>query len=77
MESFGDFVLPDCRDAGAYAGTSRLIRLGWAWEFLRRNPRFREEFSVVLDTAAQVGDSDAVIRIRSTTVSQDWGLLFR
>ena len=31
------------RNKASYAYAAKLTGLGWAWEFLRRNPRFREE----------------------------------
>ncbi len=33
------------RDKASYAYATKLSGLGWAWEFLRRNPRFREDFA--------------------------------
>lgn len=42
--------LPDWRNAGAYSYTEKLTRAGWAWEFLRRNPAFREDFSRLIDS---------------------------
>jgi hypothetical protein len=35
---------PDWRNTETYAYTANLTRLGWAWEFLRRNPRFQADF---------------------------------
>lgn len=34
---------PDWRDAESYAYTRHLTPEGWAWEFLRRNPKYRAE----------------------------------
>ena len=34
---------PDWRNKESYAYTVNLTRLGWAWEFLRRNPRFQAD----------------------------------
>lgn len=34
---------PDWRSKESYAYTANLTRLGWAWEFLRRNPRFQAD----------------------------------
>lgn len=77
MRASDGFALPDCRNATAYAGTMRLTRLGWAWEFLRRNPTFRKEFSVTLDLAKRVGNSDWMTKIGPAAVSPDWAVLFR
>ncbi len=35
---------PDWHSKESYAYTVNLTRLGWAWEFLRRNPRFQVDF---------------------------------
>ncbi len=35
---------PDWRSKESYAYTVNLTRLGWAWEFLRRNPQFQADF---------------------------------
>lgn len=77
MGGSDDFALPDCRDAAAYDGTMLLTRLGWAWEFLRRNSAFREDLTAVLETTECLTDSAAAIAIRSTPVKPDWGVLFR
>jgi hypothetical protein len=36
---------PDWRSKESYAYTRNLTRLGWAWEFLRRNPQFQAELN--------------------------------
>jgi hypothetical protein len=35
---------PDWRHAESYQYTTELPRLAWAWEFLRRNPKYRAEW---------------------------------
>ena len=35
---------PDWRSKESYAYTMNLTRLGWAWEFLRRNPDFQADY---------------------------------
>lgn len=36
--------MPDWKRASEYAFTGQLSSAQWAWEFLRRNPRYREEW---------------------------------
>ncbi|WP_353811759.1 DUF6499 domain-containing protein [Mesorhizobium sp.] len=36
---------PDWWDKSSYDHTAHLIRRGWAWEFLRRNPAFRHDLA--------------------------------
>ena len=77
VKASGRFDFPDCRDAAAYADTLRLTRLGWAWEFLRRNARFREDLSVVLDTAVQLDDRPAALTVTTMPIKPEWDVLFR
>nr|MBP6014961.1 DUF2285 domain-containing protein [Alphaproteobacteria bacterium] len=56
----------DWRSKESYAYTARLTRLGWAWEFLRRNPRFREEHEESLAIAEPRSQFEAL---------RHWGLL--
>ena len=71
------FVLPDCSDVEAYAKTKHLTRLGWAWEFLRRNPHFRKDLARVLGDAELIENADAFPVFRSATDLSHWGILFR
>lgn len=43
--------LPDWRNAGAYTYTEKLTRAGWAWEFLRRNSAFQEDYARVVEAS--------------------------
>ena len=61
---------PDWRSASAVETLDRLDRAGFAWEFLRRNPRYRNEYSQIrkgAPTATQVAEA----------VGRRWGLSFR
>ena len=51
-----DWGVPDWRDAKAYPGWDEIGILGWRWEFLRRNPEYRRDWS----------------RPESTFVNPDW-----
>ena len=61
---------PDWRSASAVETVDRLDRAGFAWEFLRRNPRYRNEYSQIRKGAT-----------RATQVAEAagrrWGLSFR
>ena len=61
---------PDWRSARAVEILDRLDRAGFAWEFLRRNPRYRKEYSQIPKEAARA------ISV-AETVGQRWGLSFR
>lgn len=62
---------PDWRRAETYAYTAALTRTGWAWEFLRRNPEFRGEFSPAAG-ANPCEESEEVFQRRF----KRWGLCF-
>ena len=60
----------DWRLATTVETLGRLDRAGFAWEFLRRNPRYRKEYSQISKAttrAPQVAEA----------VGQRWGLSFR
>jgi len=61
---------PDWRSAIAVETLNRLDRSGFAWEFLRRNPRYRREYNQISKEAA----SEASVK---EAVGQRWGLCFR
>jgi hypothetical protein len=67
-------------DAGAYGYTAGFSRRDWAWEFLRRNPAFRETmngFSACV-RSQRIAPNATVYRLQSGAPSlADWGLLFR
>lgn len=72
-----EFVLADWRDAHAYAYTLRLTRLGWAWEFLRRNPQFRSDLARLFEDVERIDDYLSGTTCRSKKVLSRWGVLFR
>jgi hypothetical protein len=59
---------PDWRAGSAVETLNRLDRAGFAWEFLRRNPRYRREYN----QAAKEATSAA-----SEAAGHRWGLSFR
>src|SRR6185437_15077296 len=61
---------PDWRSASAVEMLDRLDRAGFAWEFLRRNPRYRKEYSQISRAAVRA-------TARAESVGQRWGLSFR
>lgn len=60
----------DWRSAAAVETLNRLDRGGFAWEFLRRNPRYRKDYHQTSKGAA----SAATVK---EAVGQRWGLCFR
>jgi len=60
----------DWRSAAAVETLNRLDRGGFAWEFLRRNPRYRKDYNQTSKEAA----SAASVK---EAVGQRWGLCFR
>ena len=72
--------LPDGLDAGAYSYTAGFGRRDWAWEFLRRNPAFRETMSgfSARVRSRRIAPNVTVYRLQSGAPSlADWGLLLR
>lgn len=61
---------PDWRSASAVETLDRLDRAGFAWEFLRRNPRYRKEYSQLRKGATRA-------TLAGEAVGQRWGLSFR
>lgn len=61
---------PDWRSASAVETLRRIDRAGFAWEFLRRNPRYRKDYNQIRKGAPR---SPRV----AEAVSQRWGLCFR
>ncbi|MDX8535360.1 DUF6499 domain-containing protein [Mesorhizobium sp. VK25A] len=68
---------PDWRDERSYDYTLELTRRGWAWEFLRRNPAFRDDLSHALERARSVDQRPSLDVILSSADLSRWGLLFR
>ena len=61
---------PDWRSASTVETLNRLDRGGFAWEFLRRNPRYRREYNQI--SKAPVSAASA-----KEAVGKQWGLCFR
>jgi hypothetical protein len=60
---------PDWRTASAVEILNHFDRGGFAWEFLRRNPRYRREYNQLSKEASDASASEAF--------GQRWGLCFR
>jgi len=64
----------DWRSVTPYQYLTRLDRLGFAWEFLRRNAAYQDDYNKLTREAASDADSEA----RSTEgLGRRWGLSFR
>jgi hypothetical protein len=61
---------PDWRSTSAVETLDRIDRAGFAWEFLRRNPRYRKEYS-------QIRKDTATATPVAEVFGQRWGLSFR
>jgi hypothetical protein len=61
----------DWRSKDSYAYAANLTRLGWAWEFLRRNPRFQADF----ERQATAGRAARSQRQSRSDALRSWGLL--
>ena len=68
--------LPDWRDATAYAPLLAVDRRGFAWEFLRRHPTFREQAGL-LWTGRELNDPVPDLVIAGSPDLNPWGLRFR
>ena len=60
----------DWRLATTVETLHRIDRAGFAWEFLRRNPGYRKEYSQIRKGAARA-------TLMAEAVGQRWGLSFR
>ena len=65
-------IEPDWRRPETYAYTATLTRTGWAWEFLRRNPTFRQD--LLLRYPSLLGSTGEVSERRDL---KRWGICFR
>jgi len=63
-----------------YAYTIGLRRRDWAWEFLRRNPKFLEEaymhFHAVQRSMSCIADSKVLHLYERCPLAETWGLMF-
>lgn len=71
------FGSSDWRDSKAYDYTAKLTRLGWAWEFLRRNPQFCDDLARLLEDVEQIESDIADAMFRTKVELSRWGVLFR
>lgn len=66
--------VPDWQDGAAYQSLQQMDRLGWAWQWLRRNGGFKE----ALKSSTCLTSTDrAVVRLDNTATTPTWGLMFR
>lgn len=65
---------PDWRDGGSYRYLLELDNEGWAWEWLRRNPAYREYAKL---TPVEKGGSKTLNPVPAGRDGADWGVLFR
>ena len=67
----------DWRDGASYEDLNQLDRRGFAWEYLRRNERFRRERqeSGADEEARALGT--LIVKTAPEPVALDWGLRFR
>ena len=70
--------LRDWRDDASYEQLKRLDRRGFAWEYLRRNPIYRDERKRdgLVDSVVYEGGV-RIIRLPIPYVAPIWGLRFR
>src|SRR5579862_3996922 len=64
---------------GAYDHTRSLSRLGWAWEFLRRNQTFQAAWShrAASNRQYQMPNATVITRLAGGAEMSDFGVLFR
>jgi len=67
-----DWQLPE-----SYRPLVRLTRRQWAWEFLRRNPIFREELISSLHGVEETNGKGGLQKVRYFAELSRWGVLFR
>jgi hypothetical protein len=72
MERSDTHLVPSWRNAQAYRWQRALDRAGFAWEFLRRNRRYRR---MSLNTSAAI--STGSITASTCPDARVWGLAFR
>ncbi len=67
-------------EAANYDYTRHLTRRGWAWEFLRRNKHYVEDWDFAQAKVTMLQEQGGPVRLKlGTGVScmQRWGLIFR
>ncbi|WP_394893328.1 transcriptional regulator domain-containing protein [Mesorhizobium sp. AaZ16] len=70
---------PDWHHDSAYDYVSRLPRTAWAWEFLRRNPKFQRDYAKTAPAFTVRRHAEIGIIELTTGASPitQWNLLFR
>ena len=63
---------PDWRNENSYNYTAKLTRAGWAWEFLRRNPEFRNDYARVKAKTSKVRRGK--LRVSEMPELKRWGV---
>ena len=66
----------DWTDDGAYARLGELTQQDFAWEYVRRNRKFREAPPIFAATQSKSGNV-SVWRDAGTDIDPQWGLSFR
>ncbi len=64
----------DWRSRTSYAYTEHLTRDAWAWEFLRRNPKYRAAWKRITEPNRSSNTAASIASLAS--VAATWGLLF-
>ena len=64
----------DWRSPNAGDPLKELDRAGLAWEFLRRNPEYREDYRRALE---RIASGVITVEAAMTEISRRWGLSFR
>ena len=65
------------RDRNSYSPLLDLDRSGWAWEFLRRNPDYRDAVRSHTKPMLERWLMPPLSLISAAGISPDWGLSFR
>ncbi|WP_368408134.1 transcriptional regulator domain-containing protein [Asticcacaulis machinosus] len=66
------------RDGAAYRPLVEMDRVGWAWAWLRRNPRYRERPQSEMPPISFPQQRGVrVVRARSAVDAGQWGVSFR
>jgi hypothetical protein len=63
----------DWRSPAEYDDLKHLDRPGFAWEFLRRNPAYQEDYETIVRGAASDAGSEGMT---SEALARHWGLSF-
>lgn len=67
----------DWRDESSYDDLRQLDRRGFAWEYLRRNERYREQTSTAFSVPMDLCDGVPILRAHWDERAESWGVRFR